>query len=197
MVYYILSKVLMFYAQTLSWWIKIFNVILLFFSKKYASDRDIIEKNEVIFLAFSMCLVASLILPSVIFVVRDRAKTTKLIIETIVMFQACIKVLDHTQHRMLMLQFCLCHIFFSLGKTLFANKHALLHSSFIAHFSYCIGIVMSVICSTQVRNFSITLFDGIVVLFAGEVIGCITFLIVSLLEFGGNTYEKLANANLN
>ena len=89
------------------------------------------------------------------------------------------------------------NIFFSLGKTLFANKHALLYSSFIAHFSYCLGIVMSVICSTQVRNFSIALFDGIVVLFAGEVIGCLTFLLVSLLEFGGNSYEKLANANLN
>ena len=187
----------MFYVQTLSWWIKVMNVILLFFSKKYASDRDIMENNEVLFLAFSMCLVTSLLLPSVLFVVRDRPKTTKLVIETIVMFQACTKVLNHTQHRMLMLQFCLCHIFFSLGKTLFANKHALLYSSFIAHFSYGLGIVMSLICSTQVRNFSISLFDGLVVLFAGEVIGCLTFLFVSLLEFGGDSYEKLANANLN
>jgi hypothetical protein len=184
-------------VQTLSWWIKVSNVILLFFSKKYAEGRDIIEHGENIALAFSMCLVLSLFLPSIIFVVRNREQTTKLIIETIVMFQLCIKCLDYTNHKMLMLQFCLCHIFFSLGKSLLAHKYALLYSSFIANMSFALGFVFSIICSTQIKFFSISLFDGISVLFAGEVMGCLTFLFVSALEFCGNSYEKIANANLN
>jgi len=188
----------MYYSQSTPW---VFKVAMLALSlvrtggvprPSSVSTRDLFLP-----LALACCLAGAMLTPSLCYSVRQRAATTVLAVQTILMLSLTTALVTtiHASPQLAnyasyALQFITCHLFYSLSRALSVDKNLLLFHGYFAPLATGLAVVLPLFIAMTTPQLETHVVPVVSLIFAGEVLGLLALVLSSLVKVLGDQYES-------
>jgi len=187
----------MHYSQSTPWVLKVAMLALsLVRTSSVQRPLSVSTRDLALPLALACCIAGAVLLPSLCYSVRQRAATTTLAVQTIIMFSLTTALVSTIHgspqlgnYSSLAMQFLSCHIFYSLSRALSTDKHLLLFHAYFMPLTAGAAVALPCFMSMMTPQLDIHVVPVVSLIFVGEVLGLLALLLSSVIKVLGDQYE--------
>jgi len=187
----------MYYSQSPPWVLKVAMLVLsLMRTSSVHMSHTVSRRDLALPLALTFCLAGTVLLPSLCYSVRQRAATTTLAVQTILMLSLTTALVSTIHgspqlgnYSSLAMQFLSCHIFYSLSRALSIDKHLVLFHTHFMPLTAVAAVALPCFMSMMTPQLEIHVVPVVSLIFVGEVLGLLALLLSSVIKVLGDQYE--------